>query len=531
MTSRSDVEAFRRATLTLSERAQADVARIFARFDPVRQKDELRAALLEVMPEIVAGYGEASAAVAADFYEGLREDAKVKGSFATPLAVAAPAAQVLASTRWATSGLYVPADELRPAAVLGNLHKATDRLVKLPGRQTLAGALTNDPSRPRFARIPTGRTTCRFCATLASRGAVYVTKETAGGLTDFHDHCDCSVTAIFDGQALPAGYDPKFYEEVYKAEGGSKLDLTRGNKTSRAADVATAPTARPSLTKKTPTSVPAAPSAPRVPLGPPAPAGYESFPRHLAADILDEADEVNPFYGTNPAYGVNCQMTTTATELRMRGLDVEAMPNFKDGRVPYMSNAEIPRRWRRPDGSLASWDATPRSKKQLDAIVESWPEGARGFVSVVWKDGRSGHIFNVQKRDGRAFYIDAQPASRYTSSVAPSFANNVSWQRRKSPGAHVMRVDELTPDVSISGQVRARGTHEATDRARRLETRDARRKAQKVYEPEVKRLLAERNKWIEFGGLTRLERQERRENIFRLSEEIAELRGKIAAAT
>ena len=50
----------------------------------------------------------------------------------------------------------------------------------------------------RFARVPTGFETCPFCLMLASRGAVYHTRKSAGGWKHFHRGCDCKVVPSFD---------------------------------------------------------------------------------------------------------------------------------------------------------------------------------------------------------------------------------------------------------------------------------------------------------------------------------------------
>ena len=84
----------------------------------------------------------------------------------------------------------------------------------------------NDPTRPRFARVPTGEKTCDFCIMLASRGPVYLTEESAGAFTQFHAHCDCKVIPFFDSRANTwsrrkskttiEGYDPDEYYRQYQ---------------------------------------------------------------------------------------------------------------------------------------------------------------------------------------------------------------------------------------------------------------------------------------------------------------------------
>ena len=41
--------------------------------------------------------------------------------------------------------------------------------------------------------MPTGFETCTFCLMLASRGAVYHTRKSAGEWKHFHRECDCKV--------------------------------------------------------------------------------------------------------------------------------------------------------------------------------------------------------------------------------------------------------------------------------------------------------------------------------------------------
>ena len=226
MAAREDIEAYRQALATLSERAQADLRRLWAQLDPM-DRLATRDVLVEFLTDLIQGYGDAAAVIASDYFEVIRAD--VTDDFFTPeLSDPTPSDQIAASTRWALSGLFVPNATVDLAAVLGNLEKVTDRLTKQPARETFAGALADDPLEPRYARVPSGAETCMFCAMLASRGAVYLSQETAGaGARDFHDHCDCTAVAIYDGQGLPEGFDPDHYLQVYQDHGGASIDLAR----------------------------------------------------------------------------------------------------------------------------------------------------------------------------------------------------------------------------------------------------------------------------------------------------------------
>ena len=93
----------------------------------------------------------------------------------------------------------------------------------------------------RFARVPTGAETCTFCLMLASRGAVYHTRKTAGEFRHFHRGCDCKVVPGFDDEpmaTLVEGHGPLaaqrtlnriesssvFDEKLYKLSAGEILD-------------------------------------------------------------------------------------------------------------------------------------------------------------------------------------------------------------------------------------------------------------------------------------------------------------------
>ena len=85
-----------------------------------------------------------------------------------------------------------------------------------------------------FARVPTGTETCTFCLMLASRGAVYHTRKTAGEWRHFHRGCDCKVVPSFEGdpdaelvqgvksRELYARY--KQFKEIDEAEGLSSAE-------------------------------------------------------------------------------------------------------------------------------------------------------------------------------------------------------------------------------------------------------------------------------------------------------------------
>lgn len=72
------------------------------------------------------------------------------------------------------------------------------------GRNAEMTLMHADPEVFRYARVTDGNA-CAFCGMLASRGAVYLSQESAG--FDTHDHCGCGVEPVIESSTWtpPAG--------------------------------------------------------------------------------------------------------------------------------------------------------------------------------------------------------------------------------------------------------------------------------------------------------------------------------------
>jgi hypothetical protein len=78
------------------------------------------------------------------------------------------------------------------------LEAASGRLALKGGRQTITEAVAQDPKAKGWERV-IAPGACSFCSMLASRGAVYRSRESAKFLA--HDHCHCTPLPLFVGQA------------------------------------------------------------------------------------------------------------------------------------------------------------------------------------------------------------------------------------------------------------------------------------------------------------------------------------------
>lgn len=98
---------------------------------------------------------------------------------------------------------------------------AASRHVLTGGRQSLLTLLQNDPQKPRWIRVTDGDP-CSWCAMLASRGPVFISKETAA--FEAHDHCACTAEPVYSRDAPWPGRAAEFrrlWRQVTRGLGGN----------------------------------------------------------------------------------------------------------------------------------------------------------------------------------------------------------------------------------------------------------------------------------------------------------------------
>lgn len=207
----ASIEQFRAANSKLSGLVRSALEAFFRSLD-LSKPETARDALLEFMPILTAQYGEVAATLAADWYDETRAASGAAGRFRAATAPGVPAAAVEAKVRFLAGHLWTP----QPFAMLGGLLVSADKYVKQPGRDTMAANAKREGVR--FARVPTGAKTCSWCLVLASRDAVYASKQSAGGDGHkYHGDCDCVPTRIAKASDYPAGYLPDDYYAMYQA--------------------------------------------------------------------------------------------------------------------------------------------------------------------------------------------------------------------------------------------------------------------------------------------------------------------------
>jgi len=218
-------EAHRLAQARLGARTVARMRTLWPLLDPTNLDGSFDRWLSAAVP-IVRAQRTSSARLAANYTTTLKT---LETGVPAPIVLAEslPTAQV--TTSLLVTGPY----RLRSALARGvplvralSTAEATSasaamRLALNGGRETIVEMVRADRDAVGWARAASG-SACAFCATLASRGAVY-----REDTVDFqaHDHCSCNAEPIYrPDSALPAGSEryAQLYQEA-KAAGGDTL--------------------------------------------------------------------------------------------------------------------------------------------------------------------------------------------------------------------------------------------------------------------------------------------------------------------
>lgn len=207
MTSLQEVKAYDKLVGAVLKGSEDQLAVLFRQLnfeDVALAREEMK----QVLGELVDTYGSALTQGALDWYEELRPSFK---KAYVPEAVE-PTGQGERIDRLSRYVAGLGRED--PGKAIRVLAGALGREIQTGPRRTILRASDLDPSAPRFARVPVGKT-CAFCCMLASRGWVYHSKDLAGGAGhEFHDSCNCRIVPDWEHKNLP-GYHPDDMYQVY----------------------------------------------------------------------------------------------------------------------------------------------------------------------------------------------------------------------------------------------------------------------------------------------------------------------------
>lgn len=197
---------------SVSESAQSAVLKVLESVEWTPDNvARCREVVVEALSLVLPTYTDLSAQASADLYDSLR---------ASALGEARGASAISGYDADATEGaVRALVQRVVDGGDVGSFNRAVlDRVdyevKRAAGNSMIENGLA-DPSRVRYARVPTGAETCEFCLMLAGRGFAYLTRESAGEFHHYHPGCRCRVIAGWDGMTVE-GYDPDAYDSMWR---------------------------------------------------------------------------------------------------------------------------------------------------------------------------------------------------------------------------------------------------------------------------------------------------------------------------
>lgn len=182
-----EVQAHRRDLSELVRLAERDLRVAFREFDTA---NAARDGLADLLPRLTVIYGDAATALAADWYDNLRDAAEVRGRFSPILADLPDRGRTDALAGWGVGPLYQAEPDW--ATTLVKVSGGLQRIIANADRQTISTSSAADRGSRGWARAGVGE--CEFCQMLIGRGAVY--KEATADF-ESHDHCGCVAVPAF----------------------------------------------------------------------------------------------------------------------------------------------------------------------------------------------------------------------------------------------------------------------------------------------------------------------------------------------
>lgn len=228
MISRNEFNAYNLAVEQIGNKAASDVESSVLNWcgqNPDASVAEKREAAKLIMEGYVQGYDDIASEFAAEWYDHRAKSEGISLDQAITIAVYSPEKSD-AVARYQARKL-VKGGDAAFAKACGE-YARNDALRSL--NETIIANVGRDKAKGvRFARVTTGRETCTFCLMLASRGAVYHTRRTAGEFKSFHRGCDCKVVPGFEDNPdaeLVEGIKPgEMRDQWWRFE---KIDATEG---------------------------------------------------------------------------------------------------------------------------------------------------------------------------------------------------------------------------------------------------------------------------------------------------------------
>ena len=159
-----------------------------------------------------------------------------------------------------------------------------------------------------------------------------------------------------------------------------------------------------------------------------------------------DSGNVNPRFRTTKGYSENCQSAVVTFEARLRGFDVEVLPNVQGSKLETLSN-ETQLAWKTKDGKTPEYIFDTKANtidKMLDFVDRTIKPNERYTLRGRYKNKDYGHIINVfREADGKLVYYDPQ-----SNEILDDFGRNQFYMmmnkgRTPQTAMKLLRVDNL----------------------------------------------------------------------------------------
>jgi hypothetical protein len=182
----------------LNKLAEDGVARLAAALPLLSGSPEtIRGDLLDLAPSVIFTYTDGSSALAADWYDDLREESAPPRLYLAEPVVADRSEKVHRMVAWAAEPLFGAEPDMDQVAL--RLLPDVQKEIARPFRDTITLNTKRDPASVGWRRIASGQG-CKWCRALSDKGAIF--KESTARFAA-HSNCHCSAAPVFDGEDGP----------------------------------------------------------------------------------------------------------------------------------------------------------------------------------------------------------------------------------------------------------------------------------------------------------------------------------------
>ena len=168
----------------------------------IGNRDEVAA----VMRGVCKPYAEMSAALTAQFYDGIRGYSGVTSRYSAEAYSGYDAGEVTAASNAIVAEVEAGTATVSVATLLGDV---ADRIVNNSSNECVRYNARRDPARPKCAVVPQSANPCEWCVMRASAGFIYDQDSHS------HNNCKCRLVPGYGKEPSVEGYNLDGYREQW----------------------------------------------------------------------------------------------------------------------------------------------------------------------------------------------------------------------------------------------------------------------------------------------------------------------------